>query len=1425
MKKALSLVSSAVLALAVAIPAPAFSQPAAKKLAARSGASAIELKAVPQKTAQRGVHVPEKRLRSFGGDAPSLRRAMKLTHRNATVASTRKSPLAAAADLPLLVGMVTYRDTWTKYDNALGLYTIKGNGANELHCLGPTGMTGMVSDGIYYTSDYESFWGMLFVNIYGYDVETGQEVCSYYGDTDDIFFDLATDPVTGKIYGIGYNADGDGVQLSEVKFSTSAVVTTAIAPLDGNWNSIACDAAGQLYGISYTGETVDDDFVVSASLLNKIDKTSGAVTAVGTTGQLPKYLSSAAIDPVSGRMFWTVSDSDGSGRLCEVNLSTGLATVLTEFTENDEVQGMYVPYGENAADTPARTNATLRYEDGKMKLSWTPVTSTIYGAPLDGAVTYSVTRYPGAVKVAAKTAATSFEEAISAGASLEQYYYTVATHAGDATSGEAKSNVITLGSVTPPYMNDFSAAEALDGYTLIDANKDSKTWIIADGRARMDYNSSIDMDDWLVTPPLALEAGKLYLVSFKASGNGTSFTERIEVKYGTEATPAGLSNTLIPVTELRSAQDQEFSQYLVPEADGNYYIGFHGCSVADQYYLFIDDISIAAGLESTAPGLATDIRIVPDPDGAYKATVSFKAPAKDLADAPLSSIEKIVVARDGDPVKTFNAPAPGAGLDFVDETDQSGSVSYSIVAYNASGAGAAATATAFIGIDKPAAPENIKVTEGSVPGMVTVSWDPVTKDHNGNPINPDLVQYIVAKYDSSAGGWVEVHDDLLTETAYTFRAVPEGKQDFMQFAVFAGTDGGENGAAYDGMIAIGTPYAGITESFADSSLAYIWAVGYAEAEGSWSIHDDDAFSDLTSADGDNGFAAMNGRYLDSTAALYSGKISLAGAKNPGISFSTYVLAEDDINEIQLYVKEPADADWTALGEPVVVKDLSEETGWASAIASLADYAGKIIQVRFQATTKAYAYTMLDKIKIGDLLSHDLCARSISAPEKVDAGAGYNVDVTVSNEGMQSAGAFSVELYADGSLADTKSFSELASGSAVTARFDMNMSAIADSPVEIYAKVVYTADENPADNTSETVSVAPKHSRLPAVTDLSAKHTAEGNALAWSEPDLTNASADEGEIDFEDGTAWAKEYGDWTFIDKDNSPVGGFQDSDIPGIDPGTTAASFFVFDSSDASVTGDYADSFKAHSGDKYLASLFRYDDGTVDDWAISPALDGSAQTITFWARSYSSQYPESIEMYYSTGSLATDDFKKVGNIVSPVPGEWTEYSFSVPAGAKHFAIRSCATGSFMLMLDDFTFAPAGGSSADLSIVGYDIYRDGEKITAEPVGETEFTDTEASDADHTYVVVTVYTEGISAPSNAVTVSSSGIDDALAGAVTIKAGNGHISITGAEGKHVSIAALDGKLIYSARGQAAHNVGVADGIYIVKAGSTIAKVAVK
>ncbi|MDE6285658.1 MAG: hypothetical protein K2L99_01530, partial [Muribaculaceae bacterium] len=199
-------------------------------------------------------------------------------------------------------------------------------------------------------------------------------------------------------------------------------------------------------------------------------------------------------------------------------------------------------------------------------------------------------------------------------------------------------------------------------------------------------------------------------------------------------------------------------------------------------------------------------------------------------------------------------------------------------------------------------------------------------------------------------------------------------------------------------------------------------------------------------------------------------------------------------------------------------------------------------------------------------------------------------------------------------------------------------------------------------------------------------------------------------------------------------------------------------------------------------------------------------------------------ERYYSTGSLEPADFKKVA-AVDEVPEEWTEYKFEVPAGAKHFAVRSCATGALMLMLDDFTFAAAGGTSADLSILGYDIYRNGEKINDEPVDECEYLDADAPDGTLSYSVITVYTAGISAPSNIAEVEYDGIADATAAGIAITAGKGTVTVTGAEGKQLTVAAADGRIYFSGTAEARHTVAVPSGICVVKAGSKIAKVAVK
>lgn len=1435
---------------------------AAKKLGAAGATRPIETKAsVAAAASASRVHLLPKRSADALG-TPSLKKAMTRAKLN------RKEQHKAAyeaAGLPDLCGIVTFQDDWTQQYAPAGLYSIKSDGTTEMLVDGVEGNAGVVVDGLYYATDYQSFWGMVFVTISVYDLESGEKLTSYSGDVDNIPAGGATvDPATGSVYAITYNAEGSGLQLAKMEYTETAVTTTAIAPVDGNWNTLACDAAGQLYGISYEGVSQGEDYVVTSSALNKIDKATGTVTLIGDTGEIPQYLSSGTIDPKSGKMYWNVCPPDNSAYICEVNLATGAATKILDLVKNDEIMGMFVKLpaaeagapaavsdlaadfpegslsgtvsftmpatlfdgsaatgtatyevlanGEKVAEgsaaygaavtapatvaeageydiivtaanaagkspkaklslyigngTPVSPAVTLTYADGKMKLAWDAVTTTVEGGYIDAAaVTYTVTRLNDGTVVAEGLSATSFEEAVAMPEEITQYSYSVVAHAGELVSAPAVSNTVTLGSIVPPYANDFSTSGCLSGFTILDINGDGKIWSYmpgADGMnkvpgaARISYNTSLDMDDWMIMPPLKLEAGKAYRVSFCARNEDATYPERIEAKWGNAATVAAMTNTLVATTDVTGNKEwMELGGYIVPETDGIYYVGIHGISDKNMYYLYVDDLKVAEGTSATAPGAPTDIVLTADASGALSVEASFKAPALTMGGQPLGSLTKVEVLQGGTLMKTFTAPAVGETLTCMLGAAASGNVTYTFVGYNDAGKGVPAEASVYVGFSEPSAPENVTIVETANPGEVTLSWDAVTTDVDGKTYPDGYVKYLIAEYGSY--GWEPITDEF-SETSYTLQAVPAGQQDFAQYAVFVGTPEGEAGAPSD-MIAVGTPYDGLEEGFANAAIdGYIWGTSSAGG-GKWGLYDDSKLG-IADADGNNGYVGMQAQYLEQYGDFFSGKVDLSNAVNAGVSFYTYnIIGEGgtpDVNEIQVYAKEVGAAEYTAVGSPITPDGLAPgEEGWHQATVSLQQFQGKVVQVMFRATCKGYAYVMLDAIKIGSMLGNDLAAVAVEAPAKVKAGADYEVNVKVANKGTLDATAFTVKLYADGEKVAEKEIESLASGKTHSETFALTMHALAEEPVELHAEVEYSADENQANNKTAAVAVAPQVSKLPAVTDLHGEADQNGDAhLTWSEPDLSAAPADGEVVDFEDGESFAFEYGDWTFIDADGKPMGGFQNTDIPGITPGETTGSFFIFEQDGVT----FNQTFAAHSGSKYLASLFNYnpEEGLVDDWAISPMLDGSAQTITFYARSYSSDYPDSFDFLYSTAGKATSDFQLVGSKKN-ISSEWTEYSFDVPAGALYFAIRNHDTDAFMLMLDDFTFASAG-ASAELTINGYDVYRDGVKITAEPTGETEFTDTDAADGTHSYVVVAVYDKGISKGSNAVTVTTTGIAD-------------------------------------------------------------------
>jgi hypothetical protein len=185
-----------------------------------------------------------------------------------------------------------------------------------------------------------------------------------------------------------------------------------------------------------------------------------------------------------------------------------------------------------------------------------------------------------------------------------------------------------------PYTENFDgvAAGTLPcGITVTDVNNDASTWAVtansttAPGSApngmRYTYSTTNAADDWFFTPALFMRAGTRYQLQFKYRANSAaSFPERLEVKYGTSATPAAMTTTLfqnaniLGTTYVTTSPGTGAAQVapIAPTANGNVFIGFHAYSQPDEFYLFVDDVTVTA-VTGTSAALDRSISVFPNP--------------------------------------------------------------------------------------------------------------------------------------------------------------------------------------------------------------------------------------------------------------------------------------------------------------------------------------------------------------------------------------------------------------------------------------------------------------------------------------------------------------------------------------------------------------------------------------------------------------------------------------------------------------------------------------------------------------------------------------------------------------------------------------------------------------------------------------------
>lgn len=198
---------------------------------------------------------------------------------------------------------------------------------------------------------------------------------------------------------------------------------------------------------------------------------------------------------------------------------------------------------------------------------------------------------------------------------LEYFWKVIAYNAHGESDGCSISSFTIMDDpvVGIPFFEDFDGIDALGnreyplGWSIDNANNDNFPWdVISDavvpGMAHSTPNamhmlfSLNEMDDYLFTPPVALNAGVVYELSFWYRTMGDQWVpepvERMKVLIGDDNVGTAMTTELYKNTTIDN-QDwiQEKVSFSV-EDNGQYFIGFHGYSEPNQGLLLLDDVGI-----------------------------------------------------------------------------------------------------------------------------------------------------------------------------------------------------------------------------------------------------------------------------------------------------------------------------------------------------------------------------------------------------------------------------------------------------------------------------------------------------------------------------------------------------------------------------------------------------------------------------------------------------------------------------------------------------------------------------------------------------------------------------------------------------------------------------------------------------------------
>lgn len=942
-------------------------------------------------------------------------------------------------------------------------------------------------------------------------------------------------------------------------------------------------------------------------------------------------------------------------------------------------------------------------------------------------------------------------------------------------------------------------------YTAINANNDNRKWQFGSvpgyGACMVPNAEDItENDDWLITPPVHMPAGD-YVLSFELGMMGSGATGvRMGVKMGTAPTVEAMTAEVVLQTVYTERAMTKYEYNVNVAEEGYYYIGFH-CTTekAMKGTLKLTNVGVRSGsvepVEPVDPPAAGTLTWELAPKGELKATVKYVAPTKTMSGADLTEITKVLITSRWEVDKfEYTDVTPGQEI-IIEDVEMYAGINnrFTAVAYVGETAGEKVEhKNIWCGPDTPLAPQNVRLVPSDDFKSAVLSWDAVGEvGEHGGYVDPAAVTYYIF---DAFGSYYDPAVATTNETTFTIDYPDLKGQDFVAYQVTAGYGDNYSLETSSNIVTIGEPAKmPFTESFSNSTFENIWLIDPETSSGNqmYGTVDDEYFPSLidpedpdspqplVSQDGDNGFFYWLPYEKDAMYGQVSVNVDLSAATNPVLEFwyqgqgsMIDVLAAKNGGPFNLVTAIDMQANPTT-------------EGWTMAQVPLNDYKGaKAVQfeLRLRAAHNDADHTWsvpIDNIRVRELVDKDLHMMALTAPANVKVGEKLTMKARVENIGEKAENA-SVEWTVNGKAVGTSALPAIEANGFADISFEYDVPLNSDDILAIKAEALMEGDGCETNNGAEAL-VKVKMNNYPTVTDLAGSATGTGTEvlLTWTAPALDNLTGSKMvNEDFE-----SEEYtpmsitgaGGWTVYDGDKLKTYNiFRELYNPYQ---TQPIGFQLFNRTVAQVPEQYWIDAAPHSGETFMMAP-SCQSGDNDNWLISPELSGNGQTVSFWAKSFTTAWPESFEVLYSTTGNSVGDFTQAVEVENypadgVVPEVWTEFKAALPAGARHFAIHHKTYDTLALLVDDVTYEGAPDVPGDIALTGYHIFRDGVQITGEPVTETTYTDNpvEAGAADgeytYTYVIVPVYNYGPAPKSNEVTVAvvSTAIDEVNAGVKT------------------------------------------------------------